>query len=129
MGPITSPMSRAEAIGRLREALVSMTDDEHSMCRVATEKGIYCQGFRRLSEGEFRRRHDWLASRTPTASREEIEALANQWQLARQIVDRVPLACDAQLKDHDTCDGWNEFTNVEIEGFCREILHRNAKIG
>jgi hypothetical protein len=129
MGPITAPMSRADAISRLREALVAMTDDEHSMCQVATEKGIYCNGFRRLSDKEFRQRYDWLVSKNPKASRAEIESLANKWQLARQIVDRVPLSCDAQLKEHDTCNGWNEFTNVELEQFCREILHKNAKIG
>jgi len=129
MGPITAPMSRADAISRLREALVAMTDDEHSMCQVATEKGIYCYGFRRLSDKEFRQRYDWLVSKNPKASRAEIESLANKWQLARQIVDRVPLSCDAQLKEHDTCNGWNEFTNVELEQFCREILHKNAKIG
>jgi len=122
-------MSRADAISRLREALVAMTDDEHSMCQVATEKGIYCNGFRRLSDKEFRQRYDWLVSKNPKASRAEIESLANKWQLARQIVDRVPLSCDAQLKEHDTCNGWNEFTNVELEQFCREILHKNAKIG
>ncbi len=129
MGPITTPMTRAEAIRRLREALIAMTDEEHSMCQVATEKGIYCKGFRRLTDTEFRQRYDWLVSRNPKASRREIEDLANKWQLARQIVDKVPLSCDAQLKEHDTCNGWNEFTNAELEGFCREILHKNAKIG
>lgn len=129
MGPITTPMSRAEAINRLREALIAMTDDEHSMCQVATEKGIYCRGFRRLSDKDFRERYDWLVSRNPKATRAEIEDLANKWQLARQIVDRVPLSCDAQLREHDTCTGWNEFTNEDLEGFCREILHKNAKVG
>jgi hypothetical protein len=122
-------MSRAEAIGRLREAMIALTDDEHSMCQVATEKGIYCHGFRSLSEEEFRDRYDWLVARHPKATREEIETLANTWQLARQIVDRVPLSCDAQFRDHDTCNGWNDFTNEDLEGFCREILHKNVRIG
>lgn len=129
MGPITTSISRAEAIHRLRETLLAMTDDEHSMCLVATEKGVFCRGFRRLSDEEFRDRHDWLIRRNPKASREEIEDLANKWQLARQIVDRVPLSCDAQLRERDVCNGWNEFTNEELEGFCREILHKNARIG
>jgi hypothetical protein len=106
-----------------------MTDDEHSMCDVAAERGMYCGGFRRLSDEEFRERYDWLVNHNPKASRKEIEELANQWQLARQIVDRVPLSCDAQLREHDTCNGWNEFTNAELERFCREILHKNARIG
>jgi hypothetical protein len=129
MGPITTPMSRADAISRLREALVAMTDDEHSMCQVATEKDILCKGFRRFSDKDFRERYDWLVSRNPKASRKEIEEVANKWQLARQIVDRVALSCDAQLREHDTCNGWNEFTNQDLEGFCREILQKNAKIG
>jgi len=122
-------MSRADAISRLREALVAMTDDEHSMCQVATEKDILCKGFRRFSDKDFRERYDWLVSRNPKASRKEIEEVANKWQLARQIVDRVALSCDAQLREHDTCNGWNEFTNQDLEGFCREILQKNAKIG
>jgi hypothetical protein len=129
MGPITTPLSRAQAIGRLREAMIALTDDEHSMCRVASEKGIFCRGFRGLSEKEFRDRYDWLVTRHPKASREEIERLANTWELARQLVDRVPLSCDAQLRDHDTCNGWNDFTNEDLERFCREILHKNVRIG
>jgi hypothetical protein len=129
MGPIATLMTRAEAIRRLREALVAMTDDEHSMCEVAARRGTYCRGFRRLTDEEFRERYGWIVRRNPKAKREELEQIANQWQLARQIVDRVPLSCDAQLKEHDTCDGWNEFTNEEIETFCREILHKNAKVG
>jgi hypothetical protein len=35
------------AIARLREALVRLTDDDHSLCQVAGERGIFCHGFRR----------------------------------------------------------------------------------
>jgi hypothetical protein len=35
------------AIARLREALVKLTDDDHSLCQVAGERGIFCHGFRR----------------------------------------------------------------------------------
>jgi len=129
MGPITIRLNRPEAVARLRDALVALTDDEHSMCQVAAEKGIYCRGFRRLSDEEFRERYDWLYARHPKAPRAEIEELANQWELARQIVRRVPLSCDAELRDRDTCNGWNDFTNTDLERFCREILHKNVEIG
>ena len=48
--------TRAEAIARLRDALVKLTDDEHSMCQVAAKRGIFCHGFRRWNAREFDRR-------------------------------------------------------------------------
>jgi hypothetical protein len=38
-------------------------------------------------------------------SREELEDLDNRWQLARQIVGDLPIACDVQQKEGDSCGG------------------------
>ena len=43
-------MTREQAIRALRRKLLEMTDDDHSMSRVASEKGIYCRGFRQLTD-------------------------------------------------------------------------------
>ena len=47
--------------------------------------------------------------------------MANLWQLARQVLEGVPLACDAQRIEHDTCKGWDDFTNEQLEQYHREV--------
>ncbi|MFA6955652.1 MAG: hypothetical protein WC538_07260 [Thermoanaerobaculia bacterium] len=113
---------RADAIASLRSALLQLTDDQRSMCQVAAERGIFCHGFRQLTDDELRQRYDWLVSRYPTATRAELESMANLWQISRQVLEGVPLACDAQKLEHDTCNGWDDFTNEQLEGYHREIV-------
>jgi hypothetical protein len=115
-------VSRSYAIRRLRDHLVALTDDDHSMCRVAAEKGILCRGFARFSDEELRKRFSTLTARRPGMNRWQLEAMANQWELARQIVDRVPIACDAQAIEHDTCKGWDDFSNDDLGRFCADLL-------
>jgi hypothetical protein len=115
-------MSRDEAIRAIRAKLLEMVDDDHSMCKVATEKNIYCRGFRRLSDEELKQRHSWLLRRNPNMSRDQLEDLANRWQLARQIVDQVPISCDVQALEHDTCEGWSTFDDAAIARFHHELV-------
>lgn len=74
--------SRGEAICRLRERLIPMTDDEHSLCQVAAERGIFCRGFRRWNASEFDRRWRDHIGRSTHLSRAQMEQYANLWQLA-----------------------------------------------
>jgi hypothetical protein len=115
-------LTRNETIHAIRSKLLEMVDDDHSMCRVASEKGIYCRGERRFTEEELKQRYSWLLRRKPAMSREELEDLANRWQLARQIVDKVPLSCDAQTMEHDTCKGWDTFDEVTLARFYHELV-------
>ncbi len=78
----TRTRSRREAIGRLRTALLALTDDEHSICQVAAERGIFCHGFRRWNAAEFDRRWKSAIGRSTHLSRAQIEEFANLWQLA-----------------------------------------------
>ena len=117
-----TPMTRGEAIRGIRARLLDMVDDGHSMCQVATEKGVYCRGFRRLSDEEMKHRYNWLLRRNPGMSRAELEDLANRWQLARQIVDQVPISCDAQALEHDTCEGWDTFDDETIARYYKELI-------
>jgi hypothetical protein len=114
-------LSRTEAIDRLRTELMKIADDENSVCKVAAEKGIFCQGFHRSSDGGLRRCYSWLDKRRPGMSREELEDLANRWQLARQEVNQLPIACDVQQKEHDSCNGWDDFSNEDLSQFYREL--------
>lgn len=122
MAQTSEQVPRDVAINRLREALLELTDDDHSICRIAAEKEIFCGGFRRYSDAELRERYDWLARKYPAASREELEHLANQWQLGRQIFEDRAFACDVQQIEHHTCNGWADFSNEDLARFCRELL-------
>jgi len=109
-----SSMTRDQAIERLRSEFLNLTDDDHSMCRVAAERGIFCGGFRQYTEQELRNRYWWIVRRRPSITREELEMIANDWQLTQQVVKNAPLACDVQSRIHDTCRGWEDFTNEQL---------------
>lgn len=124
----TNQITRENAINWLRTALMRLVDDGNSICLVAAEKGIFCRGFRRYTDEELEQRYRWLTRKNPGASRPEIEDLANKWQLGRQLFDEVPLACDAQQREHDTCRGWDEFSNEDLTRFCHEILGQDLVV-
>jgi hypothetical protein len=119
---------RTEAISRLRASLLRMTDDEHSLCQVAADRGIFCRGFRRWNESEFDRRWRKHIGRSTHLSRAQMEEYANLWELAEQIRRRVSLACDAQTAAGGPCRGWNEFSNAELARFCNDVLGENAEV-
>jgi hypothetical protein len=119
---------RGEAISRLRVSLIGMTDEEHSLCQVAADRGIFCRGFRRWGEAEFDRRWRKYIGRSTHLSRAQMEEYANVWELAEQIRRRVSLACDAQSAAGGPCRGWNEFSNAELARFCNDVLGENAEV-
>jgi hypothetical protein len=114
-------VTRDEVIARLRSALLGYTDEENCMCKVAAERGIFCKGFRRFTEAELRERYWWIVRKRPEISREELETIANDWQLAQQDVRDLPIACDVQTKLHDTCRGWHDFTNEQLAAYYRQL--------
>lgn len=125
--PQPQSISRSKAIAILRFKFLKeldTKDGETSMCKLAAERGIFCHGFARYGDGELRRAYDWIAKRNPNASREEIEEIANRWQIARQEVREMPLACDVQQREHDTCRGWDDFTNEQLAMFVEEVTGR-----
>ena len=127
--PGKEAIPRTEAIDLLREELLKLTDDDNSICKIAAEKGIFCQGFHRYGDGTLRRCYSWLDRKRPGLSREELEDLANRWQLARQEVDGLPLACDVQQREHDSCGGWDDFSNEDLSRFCSELTGRHVVVG
>lgn len=119
---------RQDAIARLRKELMRFTDEENSVCKVAAERGIFCDGFHRYSDAELRKRYDWIADRRPDLKREELETIANDWQLAQQEVFELPIACDVQQRVHDTCRGWNDFTNEQLARFYQQLTGEEISI-
>jgi len=120
--------TRTDAIANLREALLKLTDYEHSMCQVAAERGIFCYGFRRWNASEFDRRWRFAIGRSTHLTRPQMEEFANLWQLAEQVRQRVSLACDARTSDCGPCRGWDEFSNAEISRFCADLLGKDVLI-
>ncbi|HEV8114355.1 MAG TPA: hypothetical protein VGR31_16405 [Planctomycetota bacterium] len=124
-------LTRNEAVQAIREKLLTLVDDEHSACEVAARRGIFCKGTAQLSTGELRRRYDWIVRNRLGIRRAELEDIANRWQLARQRVLGVPLACDVQsdgCETHRTCSGWEGFSDPQIAAFYREMLGEEAEI-
>lgn len=123
--PKQEAVPRSQAIDMLRQELLKLVDEENSICKVAAERHIFCHGFQRYGDGELRRRFAWLDRRFPGMTRTQLEQVGNLWQLARQEVDQLPLACDVQQKEHDTCRGWDDFSNEELSRYYFEVTGRN----
>ena len=126
--PAPEVWSRAEAIEKLRPALLKLSGDGRSMCQVAAERGIFCGGFRRWPDREFHERWRSLIGVSTHLTRDQMEELADIWQLSEQLRHRVALACDAQTISPGACRGWDEFSNRDLELFCGEILGRLAVV-
>jgi hypothetical protein len=119
--------TRPEAVARLRAGLLALTDEEHSICQIAAQRGIFCHGFRRWSASEFDRRWRGVLGRSTHLNRSQMEELANIWQLAEQIRQRITLACDTQ-SGSGQCRGWDEFSNADLARFCADVLGRNVQV-
>ena len=114
-------LTRAQAIDALRSRLLELSDEDHSICEVAARHDIYCHGFKQWSFDELKRRYWWLADRRPHVTREELERLANIWQVARQQVMGTEIACDTQCFEHDTCKGWDEWDEATLGRYVQEL--------
>lgn len=121
-------MTREQAIARLREQLISLTDDDNCMCKVAAERGIFCHGFKQFTDKELRERYWWIVRKRPDITRVELEAIANAWQLTQQDVRDMRIACDVQTKVRDTCRGWNDFTDEQLGTWLKQLTGEEAKV-
>lgn len=121
-------ISRPEAIDRLRERLKNFVVGEHCLCEVAGRLGIFCRGFRRLSDAEFRQRFDWLLRRHPGSPRKALEELASLYHEGRQEATGAEICCDIETREHVGCDGWNTFDNRQLEEFHLALVGRPVQI-
>lgn len=115
-------VTRPQAIAALREALVKLTDREHSLCQVAANNGLFCRGFARFTERGLRRSLARVLEKRTLVRRLEIEEVANVYQLMRQYVSGAALPCDFECTDRELCRGWDEFGNDDLARFHLEIL-------
>ena len=122
-------LTREAAIQDLRDALVASAG-EHSLCRVAKEKHIYCGGFGQWKLHELKARYPQITRSRGRLSRAQMEDLADRWQLARQQVLGEELSCDVQMREGRlrTCEGWDEFEDQELERFHAELCGEEIRI-
>ena len=121
-------ISRPSLIVSLRDELRRRAGDEMSICRLAAETGIFCKGFRRYSDQELKDRYPWIAKKNPDASRQELEDVADRWQMARQDVVGAATACDVQQLEHDACNGWDDFSNEDLARFLGQLTGREVVV-
>lgn len=121
-------LTRQGLILKLREHLMTLTDDQTSMCMAAARKGLFCKGLARFTEAELRKQFDWIANRRPNATREELEEVINLYRLGRTEALGMRLACDAQMIDRDTCMGWDEFSDQQLAGFFKEWIGADVEV-
>jgi hypothetical protein len=125
---MTRQITRAQAIEALRTAYARRLDSETSMCKYAADHGVFCGGFNRFRNGDLRERFRWIVEKDLTMTREALEELANRWQVARQDVDQLPIACDVQQREHDLCNGWNDFSNDDLAKFYAEVFKLEVSV-
>lgn len=120
--PMPAGWTRGEAIERLRSRLIRLGDGEHSICKVAADRGIFCRGFRRWNDREFHDRFKGTLGVSTHLTRPQMEELADLWQLSEQLSQGLALTCDAPCTTGAACRGWDEFTDAEIQSFCCEMI-------
>lgn len=121
-------LSRPVLIDALREELSRRARGEMSICKLAAETGIFCKGLRRYTDDELRQRYGWISKKNPDVTREELEEIADRWQLARQDVLGEPTSCDVQQLEHDACGGWDDFSNDDLARFLLELTGRRVEV-
>jgi hypothetical protein len=124
----TELISREAAVARLRRALISLQEPGKSMCLIAAERNILCGGFGRYTDEDLRERYGSVAEVGGDASRAELEAKANDWQVARTAMERLRIACDVQHRFYETCRGWDDFTNEALADFLLEIAGEQVTV-
>ena len=118
--------TRQTLIAALRSELAKRANGEMSICKLAAKTGVFCKGLKRYSDEEIAERYGWIVRRHPEVSRAELEEIADRWQMARQDVEGVETSCDVQQLEHDTCGGWDDFSNEDLARFLRELTGRQV---
>ena len=121
IAPGKNGVTREELIDLLRGKLLELVDENTPVCKIAADRGIFCKGFLRFREGEFRRKFDWIDRKMGHPDRNTLEDAVAGWHLARQEVTGLPLACDVQQSEQAGCRGWSDFSDAELSRFYFEL--------
>jgi len=120
-------ITRSHAIGDLRRELLELVDAEHSLCLVASRRGIFCGGFGRWNDDELEQRLPWILHREPACTRAAAERQANRWMLGSQDARAGELPCDAGRRT-SLCAGWDEFYEGELARYYLETCGEKVRV-
>jgi hypothetical protein len=123
----TELISRETAVARLRIALISLSEEGKSMCRIAAEKNILCGGFHRYTDDSLRTTYRMLDGATEMP-RAEVEQRADEWQRERTAMENVRVCCDVQYRFYETCRGWDDFSNEALAEFLLELAGQQVVV-
>lgn len=123
-------LTRQEVIDALRKALLAAGDGEHSICRIARDKNLFCRGFAQWKLHELKDQYPQIVRSRPRLTRQEMEDLADRWQLARQFATGKELACDVQMHEdqRQTCKSWDAFDDGQLAQFHLELCGARVRI-
>ena len=124
-------ITRTQAIQGLRRELGKLVDEDHSLCLVATRRGLFCGGFERWSDEELRQRlpREWQSNGAKT--RAELLRLANRWMLGLRELHAGSLPCDPEADSRcrsPFCFGWAQFSDNEIGQFHQEMCGEEIRV-
>jgi hypothetical protein len=113
-------ITRAEAIERLREALLELADESTSLCTTLAREGRLCGGLARWTPDELRAR--LAVAIGEDVDPERLLEVADRVQLRRQDLAAGRLPCDGASPGCGAlCWGWDEFYEGELADFLREL--------
>jgi hypothetical protein len=121
-------LSRSEAIQDIREMLLCLVDDDHSLCEVVSRAGIFCGGFSQWDFDELKHRFRWIAAEKPNIDRAEFERLANRWLLTHQWASYGRLPCDRFAQARASCAGWNDFYEADLARYYEQLFGERIQV-
>lgn len=121
--------TRAEALKRIRDFLVTNTRNGETTCQAAARLGIFCHGYDHWTTQRLRELYPWLAKKLPAESpREELLKLIVAWDGARTLVHNVSTTCEAKSLDHEGCMGFEKYSNEQLKRIFPQIFQTDDQI-
>ena len=126
--PSIERVSRTEVIARLRARLGKLAERDHCVCETAGRLGVFCKGFRRLSDPDFRQRFDSFVRRRKAQPRPAVEALVGLDHWKRTDAAGASICCDLETRQPTVCAGWNRFDAATLERYHLALVGSPVRI-
>jgi hypothetical protein len=126
--PSIEQVSRQEVIARLRARLEKLAENDHCLCETAGRLGIFCKGFRGLTDAELRERVGGIARTRRGQPRQALEAIAFLKHQMRQEASGARVCCDVEATEHAFCAGWNRFDAGTLQRYHLALIGSPVRI-
>ena len=94
------------------------------------QQQLFCRGFSAWNDQELAEHFHWFGNTRPGVEREELEALADRWQLADQTSRRLRVPCDIGESApvlRCGCQGWERFDDRQLHQLLEELERDEAE--